>query len=379
MHTAREIAQQYSFDCSDLSCHLQYLRRQIKISDADMKRVNSRLVEHGLEPLQEKQPNPYGHDIPYSAEQAAEMLPAIKAKETEVWRHQYALMGENVKAMAAWSTNTWNDITESFIRFAVPKYPRNLPTDDQVAEVRREVEERAKEIERKGGEEPIDIDLVISVSRYRRKHNETLLLQELWGDVNSLRWAAVSHHPEQGSNVFRQSFILLMTHFDATIFDLVRLALTTNFFALAPKLGRPEKLAYAKLEGHANFDSFRDAIIDDLLKSRYLKELLFELQGLGVIVPDNDLDGGFPRLLEITQRRNIHLHNRGLVDSRYLETGNDGKPRWNLDNLELGAKALIDEQYLKKVSNLCGTYVGLLASWVENGAVPANEGPKTSR
>lgn len=210
MHAAREIAQQYSFDCSDLSVHLQYLRRKIKISDADMKRVNARLVKHGFEPLQEKQPNPNGHDIPYSAEQAAAMLPAIKAKETEVWKRQYALTGENFKAMAAQSTNTWNDTTESVIRFAIPKYPCNLPTDDQVAEVRREVEWHAKGIERKDGEDPIDIYLVISVSRYRRKYNETLLLQELWGDVNSLRWAAVSHHPEQHSNVFRQSFILLI-------------------------------------------------------------------------------------------------------------------------------------------------------------------------
>ena len=177
MHAAREIAQQYSFDCSDLSVHLQYLRRKIKISDADMKRVNARLVKHGFEPLQEKQPNPNGHDIPYSAEQAAAMLPAIKAKETEVWKRQYALTGENFKAMAAQSTNTWNDTTESVIRFAIPKYPCNLPTDDQVAEVRREVEWHAKGIERKDGEDPIDIYLVISVSRYRRKYNETLLLQ----------------------------------------------------------------------------------------------------------------------------------------------------------------------------------------------------------
>ena len=65
-----------------------------------------------------------------------------------------------------------------------------------------------------------------------------------------------------------------------------------------------------------------------------------------------------------------------MVDSRYLEAGKDGKPRWNLDNLELGAKALIDERYLVKVSNLCGTYVGLLANWVENGAVPVTESRK---
>ena len=376
MHAAREIAQQYSFNCGDLYVHLQYLRRQIKISDADMKRVNSRLVKHGFEPFQEKQANPHGHDLWYSAQQAAAMLPAIKAKETEVRNRWSELTGENFKALGEQSTNTWDDVTESVIRFAIPKYPCNLTTDDQVAEVRREVEGHVKGIERKDGEEPIDIDLVVSVSRYRRKYNETLLLQELWGDVNSLRWAAVSHHPEQYSNVFRQTFILLMTHFDATVFDLVRLALTTNFFALAPRFGGSEKLAFAKLEGHTNFDSFRDAIIDDLLKSRYLKELLFELRGLGVIVPDDDRDGGFPRLLEITQRRNIHLHNRGVVDSRYLEAGKDGKPRWNLDNLELGAKALIDERYLAKVSNLCGTYVGLLANWVENGEVPVNESRK---
>ena len=106
MHAARVIAQQYSFDCSHLSGHLQYVRRQIKITDADIQRVNARLLKHGFEPFQEKQQNSNFRDFPYSAEQAAAMLPVINAKETEIWKRQYALTGENFKAMAAQSTNS---------------------------------------------------------------------------------------------------------------------------------------------------------------------------------------------------------------------------------------------------------------------------------
>ena len=160
----------------------------------------------------------------------------------------------------------------------------------------------------------------------------------------------------------------LLTHFDATVFDLTRLALRTNFFGLISTFGQREKVSYERIGQHRDFESLRDCLIDDLLKARYLKDLLFELRRLGVSLPD-DSEDGFPRLVELVLRRNIHLHNRGVVDSRYLEPGENGRPRWNLDNLSLGAEATIDAAYCHRADRLGREYVHLLADWVETGAI----------
>src|SRR4051794_33437778 len=106
-----------------------------------------------------------------------------------------------------------------------------------------------------------------------------------------------------------------MTHFDAAVFDLVRLALKTNFVPLAAHFGDKEKIPYTRFGEHTDFDSLMDVLIEDLLRARYVKDLLFELNEFRVEPPDKRF-GGFPRLIELVLRRNIHLHNRGVVDAR---------------------------------------------------------------
>lgn len=76
-------------------------------------------------------------------------------------------------------------------------------------------------------------------------------------------------------NVFRQGFILLMTIFDATIFDLMRLALRRNFFELIGTIAKQDRLSFDKFANHSSFESFRDEIIEEKLKAKYLKDILF--------------------------------------------------------------------------------------------------------
>jgi hypothetical protein len=178
-----------------------------------------------------------------------------------------------------------------------------------------------------------------------------------------IRERLVLQLPEKHTGIYRQGFILLMTLFDSTVFDLARFALQRNFFGLIATFGKKEKASYEWIGQHRDFDALRESIIDELLKQRYIKDLLFEFSELGVTVT-GDVGEGFPRLIEMVLRRNIHLHNRGRVDGRYLEGAECGRPKWNLDGLELGEYARIDREYWIRASDLCGRYVDRLASWI---------------
>jgi hypothetical protein len=367
--TAREIAWRYQCDNSELSAQLRFVRSKIDVTDASVTELNAELQKHGFAPIAERPPNQWGHKTPYSSKESASLLEPLEAVGKEIWKREYALTGENVAAMRTQSKSTWGEITESAIKMAIGVFPRNLPTEKELAAIRETVKDRLKgQVDENG--DAIDLDHVMRVARHRRRYNETLLLQALWGKVSTLRSAAASHHPEKQTSIYRQAFILLMTHFDAAVFDLVRLALRTNFFPLAAHFGDKEKIAYSRFGEHNDFDSFRDSLIEELLRARYVKDLLFELNELGVELPDQRF-GGFPRLIELVLRRNIHLHNRGFVDMRYLETNREGKPLWNLDGFSLGAAAVIDEAYFINASNACGEYIGTLANWVSAGAMSA--------
>jgi hypothetical protein len=64
-------------------------------------------------------------------------------------------------------------------------------------------------------------------------------------------------------------------------------------------------------------------------------------------------------VIELVLRRNLHVHNRGIVDSRYVG-------EMNLDKLKLGEVAVIDEAYWNMASNLCRTYIDRVAAWANH-------------
>ena len=365
---SREIAWRYECDCGELCIQLTFLRSRINVTDSAVAELNSELQRYGIAPLAQRSTHPFGREIPYTADETAALLEPIEATVTAIWKREFALAGENAAAMRVQNQNTWGDTAESAIKVAVSLFPRNLPTDEELRTVRETVAQRFNGQTNDNGD-LLDLDFIMSVARHRRRLNEIGLLQVLGGKVGGLRLAAASHHPEKQSGIFRQSFILLMTHFEAAVYDLTRLALKTNFFTLAAFFGQKEKVPYARFGQHQDFESLRDSLIDDLLKARYVKELLFDLNELGV-VPIAERYEGFGRQIELILRRNIHLHNRGIVDAQYLETNREGKARWNIDGLSLGAFAPIGEVYFIRANNACAQYIEAFESWVYAGAVP---------
>jgi hypothetical protein len=178
-----------------------------------------------------------------------------------------------------------------------------------------------------------------------------------------LRLVARISTPGAEISFLRQGFILLMTAFDAAVFDLVRVALRSKFFPLIGQFGRQEKITLEKFGSFGSFEAFRDQTVEEQLKSRYVKDLLFLLESLGAKCIDEQGGNRFIHLIELVLRRNVHVHNRGVVDERYLERDVKGSPKYNIYNLALGVVAHIDDTYWERANHLCSECVARLTDW----------------
>src|SRR5262249_32656358 len=78
--------------------------------------------------------------------------------------------------------------------------------------------------------------------------------------------------PTAEMNGLRQGFILLMTAFDAAIFDLVGVALRRKFFSLVGAFGKQDKVSLQEIGNLGSLEALRDKIIEEQLKKRYIKD-----------------------------------------------------------------------------------------------------------
>ena len=169
--------------------------------------------------------------------------------------------------------------------------------------------------------------------------------------------------PDAEINVLRQGFILLMTIFDAAIFDLMRVAVTDDFFNKISMLGEKDKVSLDEFANFESFQEFRDNLIERQLRNKHVKELLFILNKLGVPLVHKTKTITFAHLIELINRRNIHLHNRGRVDSQYLVRYVEKKNKYNVYNFSLGDVAVIDIKYWLNANDLVSQCVGNVSDW----------------
>jgi hypothetical protein len=184
-------------------------------------------------------------------------------------------------------------------------------------------------------------------------------LQEIYG----IRTRARIADPDAEVNILRQGFLLLMMAFDAAIVDLVRGKLQKDFFRLVGDLG-DYKMSLKEMGKYSSFEEMREAIVEKQLKGRFLKDLLIKLKDSWDVqnMHGHEKDG-FVKLIELVLRRNIHVHNRGIVDDRYLERNQGGKCEYNPYKLKIGEAAPIDEQYWASANYLCRNCVTRVFQW----------------
>lgn len=207
------------------------------------------------------------------------------------------------------------------------------------------------------------VELALSVTHRDKKEDMFRRLKAVQFEFEAIRFQSKAVMPDSQINLLRQGFILLMTAFDAAIFDLMRDALDRNFFELIPLMGKAAKFELKEFNHFADFGEFSSHIVEQQLKDRYIKDLL------RFLVEIVDKQGGyhFAQLMELVQRRNVHVHNRGFVDSKYLELEN-GKPKWNIEGFKPGEVAAISDDYWQRANALCSFCVNAVAEWVGLGA-----------
>ena len=167
-------------------------------------------------------------------------------------------------------------------------------------------------------------------------------------------------------SILRQGFILLMTAFDAAVFDVAKIAFRKRFFDFVKVVGKDDKIRLSEVGEAGTIDAFAAQTVDTQLKRRYLKDVLMLLEQLGVSCVDQSRGNTLGHLIEMVLRRNAHVHNRGVVDEHYIEADvKTGKPKFNLYLLNLGETADIDTAYWQKARQLCGHCVRQLVAWTE--------------
>ena len=154
-----------------------------------------------------------------------------------------------------------------------------------------------------------------------------------------------------------------MTIFDAAIFDLMRVAVTDDFFNKISMLGEKDKVSLDEFANFESFQEFRDNLIERQLRNKHVKELLFILNKLGVPLVHKTKTITFAHLIELINRRNIHLHNRGRVDSQYLVRYVEKKNKYNVYNFSLGDVDVIDIKYWLNANDLVSQCVGNVSDW----------------
>ena len=155
-------------------------------------------------------------------------------------------------------------------------------------------------------------------------------------------------------NIFRQSFILLMTAFDAAVFDIAELIITCHFFDFCNKNEEilSDKYELKEIIKAGSFSSFQSEVIEKILKNNYvsgLLKLLYKYRRDYFVIEDRDV---YKDLCEIIARRNLHIHKRGIIDQGYFS-----QSQGNKYNLKCGDVAYIKSEYYLEISVMLVSFI----------------------
>lgn len=142
------------------------------------------------------------------------------------------------------------------------------------------------------------------------------------------------------SNIFRQSFINIFSIFDAYVFEHLK-----DYFYTHPneletfldlKTNDKIKITLEDTLSFSNIENLKYDMIQKQFSGKYLSEIIRKLKNYKVDLYKN-ID--YALLMEMIERRNIHLHNKGYVDEKY-------KNSFNIYKFNIGEYAYIDSEYL---------------------------------
>lgn len=189
----------------------------------------------------------------------------------------------------------------------------------------------------------LDITDYRNILRYMRIKLYNEYIDELKGeyeDYNGLKILYSIFENKNPINIYRQAFVLLITAFDAAIFDFIYDYLKSDFFEAAKHINYDKKFTIGDITKYSDFDQFSLKTIETMLSGKYVSdiiEILYSYKKELFIINDTDC---YKTLLEMIQRRNVHIHNKGIIDEKYFSKGNGKELGVHVDEY-----AIIDSSY----------------------------------
>jgi hypothetical protein len=374
---AWNIGRRFRDELEYIERYVRLLRVKSTLHDRQVQDLNAILKRVQVDPLPIRHYDRAGK--PYSADEIAKLLGAIRLVDPEVYQ---TILGHEQQFDDIPSFQMDGPAAEYMDR--LPEWVDYLmerlsddPEDDEVENVLRSAMDESATVDQELDEEeripPEALRALLASAVEHAMHAQIhqrvdamVYVRQQFEEIEVLARVAM---PDAEINILRQGFVLLMTAFDAAIFDLTRIGFRRKFFDLIGAFGKGERVTLESIGEAGSFEAFRDQLIEEQLKKRYVKDLLSLLQALGVQCV-NETAGDRPvQLVELVLRRNLHVHNRGVVDERYLESDSmSGKPKYNLYNLKLGDAATIDDSYFQTAIRLCGNCVERVVGWSDESA-----------
>ena len=147
--------------------------------------------------------------------------------------------------------------------------------------------------------------------------------------------------PRNHINLYKQSFIQVMAYFDSCVFQLFQIALKHSLFDWLDYFDN-KTLKTHDIAKYSSFDELKENLIETLLKSCYVKDLLEILRKKeSLLFKTNGIDI-FPIIREEINRRNVHIHSNGIADKQYIES-------YNIHSKSVGDYLAIDITYCHEV------------------------------
>lgn len=237
--------------------------------------------------------------------------------------------------------------------------PYNLPfyeLIDQMTpeEIKREVDD-LEELADEKNYESLDVADYYSLLQYmkcRIYNNELEYCQSELYEYEELQTLYKIFDDETPINIYRQSFILLLTAFDAVVFDLAKELFKRKFFEIAPIINYDKKFSLSDIAQASSFDEFSSQTMETVVSKKYISDLLDILYNYDNTMFIIDGVNCYDEIMEIVQRRNLHVHKNGIVDEKYFSKGNGRRYGMNV-----GDYASIDDLYFYRAFDLLSSFV----------------------
>lgn len=180
--------------------------------------------------------------------------------------------------------------------------------------------------------------IVSSQVIFDKDRNNELYEQET--AIEALKTSINLVNNTSSSNIFRQSFINIFSIFDAYVFENLK-----KYFCKKPqelenfldiKNSDKIKVNIEDVLVFNNIEELKENMICKQFDGKYLGEMIRKLKKY-----NTDLFSGidYTALMEMIERRNIHLHSKGCADLKYCTS-------FNIYKFNVGDYVYIDSEYL---------------------------------